>query len=86
MSQQRSSGDYDAFAAAAQYYTTGANAKARTRTYTRPELGSKFEMETVLRRASYEDKGKARKFLINVDETRKLILEREDTDNDFKSR
>lgn len=31
-----------------------------------------------------EDKGKARKFLINVEDTRKLILEREDTDNDFQ--
>jgi hypothetical protein len=34
MNPQRNSGDGDAFARASQYYTTGANAKPRTRTYT----------------------------------------------------
>ncbi|KAI8331871.1 trehalase-domain-containing protein [Chlamydoabsidia padenii] len=84
MNSQRNSADHDAFAKASQYYTTGANAKPRTRTYTRPELGTKSDIETVLRRASHEDKGKAKKFLINVEDTRKLVLEREDTDNDFQ--
>ncbi|KAI8084796.1 trehalase-domain-containing protein [Halteromyces radiatus] len=77
--------DNAAYVSAAQYYTTGDNAaRNRTRAYTRPEIGSKYEIETVLRRASHEDKGKARKFLINVEDTRKLLLEREDTDNDFQ--
>ncbi|KAI8067091.1 glycoside hydrolase family 37 protein [Gongronella butleri] len=42
------------------------------------------EEESVLRRASHEDQSKARKFLINVAETRQRILEREDTDNDLR--
>ncbi|CAO3630703.1 unnamed protein product [Cunninghamella blakesleeana] len=79
-----SSSDHDVFASPHIYYTTGVNARQRTRTFTRPEISSKADIDTSLRRASYEDQSKARRFLINVEETRKYILEREDTDNDFQ--
>ncbi|ORX57603.1 trehalase-domain-containing protein [Hesseltinella vesiculosa] len=56
----------------------------RAHTQTKPELFSSRTEESVLRRASHEDQSKARKFLINVAETKQLILDREDTDNNFQ--
>ncbi|CAO3635193.1 unnamed protein product [Cunninghamella echinulata] len=61
---QHHQSEHDIFASPHIYYTTGQNARARTRTYTRPDIGSKLDIEPTLRRASYDDQGKARQFLI----------------------
>ncbi|KAI7907544.1 trehalase-domain-containing protein [Cokeromyces recurvatus] len=73
------------------YYTTGRNApKHRTRTYTRNGTSfcsgdtREFLNTGIQRRASYEDRGKSRRFLIDVDATLTHILEQEDTDGDFQ--
>ncbi|GAA5816869.1 hypothetical protein MFLAVUS_010403 [Mucor flavus] len=78
----------DVHAPASTYYTTGDNARHRTRTYTKSHLegtanGGGLE-GTRRRRASHDDKNKARRFLIDVDETQRKILEQEDTDGDFQ--
>jgi alpha,alpha-trehalase len=78
----------DVHAPASTYYTTGENARHRTRTYTRSQLplqndGTGLE-GTRRRRASHDDKNKARRFLIDVEETQRKILEQEDTDGDFQ--
>ncbi|KAF7720934.1 alpha,alpha-trehalase nth1 [Apophysomyces ossiformis] len=78
----------DVHAPAATYYTTGENARVRTRTYTRsrPEIPAMahFDASRHHRRASHDDKSKARRFLIDVEETQRKILEQEDTDGDFQ--
>ncbi|KAI8063344.1 trehalase-domain-containing protein [Gilbertella persicaria] len=82
----------DPTAPAATYYTSGRNGpRHRTRTYTRGGTSS-FNFgdsrdpsnSGIQRRASYEDKGKNRRFLIEVDSTLAQILEQEDTDGDFQ--
>ncbi|KAG0167215.1 alpha,alpha-trehalase nth1 [Apophysomyces sp. BC1034] len=77
----------DVHAPAATYYTTGENARTRTRTYTRsrPEIHALAHFDAAHhRRASHDDKNKARRFLIDVEETQRKILEQEDTDGDFQ--
>ncbi|KAI9473908.1 MAG: trehalase-domain-containing protein [Benjaminiella poitrasii] len=81
----------DPTAPASTYYTTGRNApKHRTRTYTRNGTSfssgdtRQYTNSGIQRRASYEDKGKNRRFLIDVDATLTQILEQEDTDGDFQ--
>ncbi|KAF7723048.1 alpha,alpha-trehalase nth1 [Apophysomyces ossiformis] len=66
----------DAHAPASTYYTTGFNTGSlRRKTFTAMALQ---------RRGSHDDRSKARRFLINVPETQRLILEQEDTDGDFQ--
>ncbi|KAI9342114.1 trehalase-domain-containing protein [Pilaira anomala] len=92
MSEQTTSFDVDAsidvHAPASTYYTTGDNARHRTRTYTKSHLEgtpTNGGLEgTRRRRASHDDKNKARRFLIDVEETQRKILEQEDTDGDFQ--
>ncbi|KAI7884233.1 trehalase-domain-containing protein [Lichtheimia hyalospora FSU 10163] len=67
--------DPDVHAPASTYYTTGLNARQRTRTYTGVCNCHLVE---------WNDKNKATKFLIDVEETQRLILEQEDTDGDFQ--
>lgn len=78
----------DVHAPASTYYTTGDNARQRTRTYTKSHLENTPNnggLEgTRRRRASHDDKNKARRFLIDVEETQRKILEQEDTDGDFQ--
>ncbi|KAI8997417.1 trehalase-domain-containing protein [Pilobolus umbonatus] len=50
----------------------------------RLEISSNKLEGTRRRRASHDDKSKARRFLIDVDETQRKILEQEDTDGDFQ--
>ncbi|KAI8987847.1 neutral trehalase [Mycotypha africana] len=74
------------------YYTSGRNGpRHRTRTYTRTgyrsfNAGDSRDIANsgIQRRASHEDKGKKRRFLIDVESTLKQILEQEDTDGDFQ--
>ncbi|KAI8380587.1 trehalase-domain-containing protein [Choanephora cucurbitarum] len=90
MSTQRAfdvDSSHDVHAPASTYYTTGDNARHRTRTYTRSHdmqaTGVGLEGARK-RRASHDDKNKARRFLIDVEETQRKILEQEDTDGDFQ--
>ncbi|KAI8139950.1 trehalase-domain-containing protein [Fennellomyces sp. T-0311] len=78
--------DIDVHAPASTYYTSGKNARQRTRTYTksRLEVSSTNKDLPPYRRASHDDKNKARKFLIDVEETQRVILEQEDTDGDYQ--
>ncbi|OBZ85476.1 Neutral trehalase [Choanephora cucurbitarum] len=83
----------DPTAPASTYYTSGRNGpRHRTRTHTHKGGSASFNVgdprETnssgIMRRASYEDKGKNRRFLIEVESTLTQILEQEDTDGDFQ--
>ncbi|CAM0135919.1 alpha,alpha-trehalase nth1 [Umbelopsis sp. WA50703] len=81
--------DVDAHAPASTYYTTGNNSSGalnRLKTYTRRTGNDPFAAHSIprRRRASHDDKNKARKFLIDVQETQRIILEQEDTDGDFQ--
>ncbi|KAI8976896.1 neutral trehalase [Pilobolus umbonatus] len=78
--------DVDVHAPAKTYYTSGTNARNRHRTVsghhsTMNKLG---EDTTRQRRASHDDKNKARKFLLDVVETKRILVEQEDTDGDFQ--
>ncbi|KAI0319518.1 alpha,alpha-trehalase-neutral trehalase [Amylostereum chailletii] len=75
-------------AEASQYYG-GPEYHSRARTYSasRPFTKPTFEEDSVLRprRMSHDEKSSApRRFLIDVEETIRLILEQEDTDGDFQ--
>jgi len=86
--------DYDVHAPASTYYTTGSNSATsgvgRNRSVTTfsrktAEVSTGLKHRTPRhRRASHDPKSKARKFLIDVEETQRLILEQEDTDGDFQ--
>ncbi|KAI8393429.1 trehalase-domain-containing protein [Radiomyces spectabilis] len=84
----RTDQEVDVHAPASTYYTTGSNAggvTSRLKTYTGQY--SKL-LDTSLpprkRRASHDDKNKAQKFLIDVKETQRILVEQEDTDGDFQ--
>ncbi|KAG0088756.1 alpha,alpha-trehalase nth1 [Podila epicladia] len=82
-----------------EYYASSTNYVSRHRTFgssnrpasplnssndpiAHPEAGTKYRRP---RRGSHDDKAsKPRRFLIDVEETQKLILEQEDTDGDFQ--
>ncbi|CAO3622528.1 unnamed protein product [Mucor fragilis] len=81
----------DPTAPASTYYTTGRNGpRQRTRTYTKTATSFSagdsrdFNNNAIQRRSSYEDKGKNRRFLIDVEATLHQVLEQEDTDGDFQ--
>ncbi|OZJ06189.1 hypothetical protein BZG36_01007 [Bifiguratus adelaidae] len=88
--------EYDVHAPAEKYYSSGSNTGKyvnRIRTFTSAKAnavqhkdGVNQEQERIARRrrASHDDKAKARKFLIDVEETQRTILEQEDTDGDFQ--
>ncbi|KAI8342254.1 trehalase-domain-containing protein [Chlamydoabsidia padenii] len=78
-------GTFDVHAHPSKYYTTGNNSRERTRTYTRhPPESLGFTSDTSrYRRSSHDNKNKAQKFLVDVDETLQRILE-QDTDGDFQ--
>ncbi|KAI9033863.1 trehalase-domain-containing protein [Phycomyces nitens] len=79
--------EFDVHAPASTYYTTGKNSRERTRTYSRiqREATPKAHFDaTRTRRASHDDKNKPRRFLVDVEETQRKILEQEDTDGDFQ--
>ncbi|GAA5811791.1 hypothetical protein MFLAVUS_005234 [Mucor flavus] len=84
-------GSIEPTAPASTYYTTGRNSpRDRARTSTRSGSISSDRRHnglnngTIPRRASYEEKGKHRRFLIDVESTLTHILEQEDTDGDFQ--
>ncbi|KAL1921323.1 uncharacterized protein VTP21DRAFT_11039 [Calcarisporiella thermophila] len=85
--------EVDVFANALEYYTSGDNRVNRWRTLSvankgaAPGQGNGRSVEEPFRRrrrASHDDKNKPRKFLIDVEETKRIILEQEDTDGDFQ--
>ncbi|CEG69874.1 Putative Alpha,alpha-trehalase [Rhizopus microsporus] len=79
----------DIHAPAKTYYTTGnnaGNAINRLRTFSGHQSVSKFSETNAQRkrRASHDAKNKARKFLLDVKETQRILVEQEDTDGDFQ--
>ncbi|KAI8991915.1 neutral trehalase [Mycotypha africana] len=79
----------DVHAPAKTYYTTGNNAGSninRLRTFS-GQHHSTIDTQSYTprrRRGSTDDKSKARKFLIDVKETQRFLVEQEDTDGDFQ--
>ncbi|KAI8891440.1 glycoside hydrolase family 37 protein [Backusella circina FSU 941] len=80
--------EVDAHAPASTYYTTGLNAGgyiSRLKNYTtRLDKSQDAIIPDRKRRASHDDKNKAQKFLIDVKETQRILVEQEDTDGDFQ--
>ncbi|ORX48489.1 trehalase-domain-containing protein [Hesseltinella vesiculosa] len=77
--------DVDVHAPPSTYYTTGYNAGgviSRLKTYN--QRLEKKETTARRRRASHDNKSKAQKFLIDVKETQRILVEQEDTDGDFQ--
>ncbi|KAI8644883.1 trehalase-domain-containing protein [Parasitella parasitica] len=83
----------DAHAPAKTYYTTGNNSGSninRLRSLSGRHDFSKNAPDADgflpqrKRRASHDDKNKARKFLLDVKETQRILVEQEDTDGDFQ--
>ncbi|KAI8080243.1 trehalase-domain-containing protein [Gilbertella persicaria] len=70
----------DIHAPAHTYYTTGNNARMRSLSG-HYKIADGFQRK---RRASHDDKSKARKFLLDVKETQRILVEQEDTDGDFQ--
>ncbi|KAI9252562.1 trehalase-domain-containing protein [Helicostylum pulchrum] len=78
--------DVDVHAPAKTYYTTGSNAGgfiSRLKSFT-PLMDKYQGIPPRKRRASHDDKNKAQKFLIDVKETQRILVEQEDTDGDFQ--
>ncbi|KAI7858220.1 trehalase-domain-containing protein [Circinella umbellata] len=76
----------DAHAPSSTYYTTGLNAGGvigRLKTYTGQRINDS-PIPPRKRRASHDDKSKAQKFLIDVQETQRILMEQEDTDGDYQ--
>ncbi|CAO3630836.1 unnamed protein product [Mucor hiemalis] len=76
--------DIDVHAPAKTYYTTGNNAGgyvSRLKTFNRKTDPKSPQRR---RRASHDDKNKPRKFLIDVKETQRILVEQEDTDGDYQ--
>ncbi|KAI7871492.1 neutral trehalase [Spinellus fusiger] len=77
--------DRDVHAPPHTYYTTGDNAKrSRMRTLTGHYPKSFLDATQRRRRASNDEKSKPHRFLIDVKETRRILVEQEDTDGDFQ--
>ncbi|OAD77206.1 glycoside hydrolase family 37 protein [Phycomyces blakesleeanus NRRL 1555(-)] len=77
--------DVDVHAPASTYYTTGSNAgKSIRRLKTLTDSKRLNEQPARKRRASHDDKSKAQRFLIDVKETQRILVEQEDTDGDFQ--
>ncbi|KAI8336841.1 trehalase-domain-containing protein [Chlamydoabsidia padenii] len=79
--------EVDVHAPPSTYYTTGYNsggAVSRLKTFKDNNKSSKDDTISRRRRASHDDKNKARKFLIDVKETQRILVEQEDTDGDFQ--
>ncbi|KAG0171898.1 alpha,alpha-trehalase nth1 [Apophysomyces sp. BC1034] len=79
----------DVHAPARTYYTTGNNAGgaiSRLRISTARNISKSLEspLPQRKRRASHDDKNKARRFLLDVKETQRILVEQEDTDGDFQ--
>ncbi|KAI8140139.1 neutral trehalase [Fennellomyces sp. T-0311] len=75
--------EVDVLAPASEYYTTGNNSGAvtsRLKTFQDRHSADAFRR----RRASHDDKNKAQKFLLDVKETLRVLVEQEDTDGDFQ--
>ncbi|KAI8335066.1 trehalase-domain-containing protein [Chlamydoabsidia padenii] len=78
--------DSDVHAQASKYYTTGIHSKGRTRTYIKQQPAQSLGFladNSRHRRSSHDNKNKAQKFLVDVDDTLQRILEH-DTDGDFQ--
>ncbi|KAI8067592.1 trehalase-domain-containing protein [Gongronella butleri] len=77
--------EMDVLAPAAEYYATGKNGKQRQRTLTMhpPDRAFLNKDSQRHRRSSYDDKNKAQRFLVDVEETLQRILE-QDTDGDLQ--
>ncbi|KAI7906734.1 neutral trehalase [Cokeromyces recurvatus] len=77
----------DVHAPAKTYYTTGSNAGgfvSRLKNYKASKDKAEYFIPPRKRRASHDDKNKAQKFLIDVKETQRILVEQEDTDGDFQ--
>ncbi|CAO3609835.1 unnamed protein product [Cunninghamella blakesleeana] len=72
---------------ASTYYTKGKNARERAKSTIRPppsETSNSHSVDSLrYRRSSHDDKNKVQRFLLDVEETLKRILE-QDTDGDFQ--
>ncbi|CDH49002.1 glycoside hydrolase family 37 protein [Lichtheimia corymbifera JMRC:FSU:9682] len=80
----QSTQEVDAHAPASTYYTTGNNAGTATRRL-QTLNNQRHEVDALKRRrASHDDKSKAQKFLLDVKETLRILVEQEDTDGDFQ--
>ncbi|CAO3625486.1 unnamed protein product [Cunninghamella echinulata] len=74
----------DVHAEASTYYTTGSNAISRTAIRPPTETTNSHSVNSLrYRRSSHDDKNKIQRFLVDVEETQKRILE-QDTDGDFQ--
>ncbi|CAO3638985.1 unnamed protein product [Cunninghamella blakesleeana] len=74
-------------APASTYYTTGYNSGSsvsRLKSYNARNNQKDKDNISRRRRASHDDKSKAQKFLIDVKETQRILVEQEDTDGDFQ--
>ncbi|KAI8064528.1 trehalase-domain-containing protein [Gongronella butleri] len=79
--------DVDVHAPPSTYYTSGYNAGgavSRLKTFNQPASKHEHDPISRRRRASHDDKNKAQKFLIDVKETQRILVEQEDTDGDFQ--
>ncbi|CAO0797280.1 unnamed protein product [Mucor circinelloides] len=74
----------DVHAPAKTYYTTGNNAGGFISRLKTLKKDKSQDLPPRKRRASYDDKNKAQKFLIDVKETQRILVEQEDTDGDFQ--
>ncbi|KAI8367661.1 trehalase-domain-containing protein [Radiomyces spectabilis] len=77
---------YDVHAVPSNYYlgTDVPHARTREQARSKPTVPSQAQVAATHRRYSYEEKGKPRQFLLNVEEAQREILAQEDTDNDFQ--
>ncbi|KAI9305283.1 neutral trehalase [Cunninghamella echinulata] len=79
--------DVDVHAPPGTYYTTGYNSGSsvsRLKSYNARNGQKDKDNISRRRRASHDDKSKAQKFLIDVKETQRILVEQEDTDGDFQ--
>ncbi|KAI9483504.1 MAG: trehalase-domain-containing protein [Benjaminiella poitrasii] len=79
----------DVHAPAKTYYTTGSNAgssinRLRSLSGHHRAFNMTDSVPQRKRRGSHDDKNKARKFLLDVKETQRILVEQEDTDGDFQ--
>ncbi|KAI9487468.1 MAG: trehalase-domain-containing protein [Benjaminiella poitrasii] len=78
----------DVHAPARTYYTTGINAGGFVSRLKHYKANKDKTTEDYIpprkRRASHDDKNKAQRFLIDVKETQRILVEQEDTDGDFQ--
>ncbi|KAI7854955.1 trehalase-domain-containing protein [Circinella umbellata] len=76
--------EVDVHAPASTYYTSGFNSGTEISRIKTFQVRDTEKNSFRKRRASHDDKNKAQKFLLDVKETLKVLVEQEDTDGDFQ--